>query len=79
MTKVEAYKANDGTLFETEEVCIEHNKKLEVDELFNNMFTSDANCFYQYGELRLMLKEDLIDLVKRFRPVFEYILEENNV
>jgi hypothetical protein len=70
---VQAWQASDGSLHRTEARYIHHEKCIEMDKKFEKFFTDTSI----YGEIRFDSKQDLLEMVKSNREVFEWILEES--
>tara|TARA_B100001105_G_scaffold204145_2_gene167912 strand:+ start:11944 stop:12165 length:222 start_codon:yes stop_codon:yes gene_type:complete len=69
--KVTAYKAEDGTLFETESEAVHHNKGIGMDKLFNK-FYEDNSC---YGQIRIDSLRELKEIVGENKDLFGWVLE----
>ena len=56
------YVAKDGTTFFTEEECLKHEAKAELDDAFE--------CAYMYGEYRSQTSGTFLWCWKTIKPLF---------
>jgi hypothetical protein len=72
MQKVTCYKADDGTIFETEEEARIQDMKCSLNKIIMN------DTEYCYGKVGISDANDLIHFIKRNEPTIRMILNALN-
>ena len=67
MNVIKAYKSEDGTIFESEQKCIEHEThaalKINIEAFVNEYFTSDMHV-WTIAETILDEREELLKILR---------------
>ena len=76
--KIEAYKAEDDTIFENEKDCRKHNIKLRLKEWLSEPKSEYSTCnpYDAYANIAISrIAEKIVNNKKSFNEVFSKLLE----
>lgn len=64
MIKVDAYKSEDGTIFETEQECIDHESDLRLKQAINTFVSVNCTSEMHVWDIEELLYDERKELIE---------------